>query len=74
MTEYEKALELSRLIPKLKLWETAGFSQFLSDLEEHSGNLVSIGKMAESLRKIYTARMRGLSPKTKFEQTKIPFK
>lgn len=71
MTSYEKALETSRLVPKLKLWETPGFFQFIEDLSQLKGKECDIKGTVEALKKIYTNRMKELAPEGKFIQTKL---
>lgn len=71
MKDEEKALELSRLGPKLNLWNTPGFSQFIEDLDSLKGNECSIKGDVESLRLIYKRRYEDLIPKSKFVQTKL---
>lgn len=71
MTDYEKTLELSRLSPKLKLWETPGFSQFIEDLSQLKGIECDIKGTVDALKKIYINRMKELTPKGKFVQTKL---
>lgn len=71
MTDYEKALETSRLVPKLKLWDTPGFFQFIEDLSQLKGKECDIKGTVDALRRIYVARMKELAPKSKFVQTKL---
>ena len=71
MTDHEKILETSRLVPKLKLWDTPGFFQFIEDLSQLKGKECDIKSTVEALRKIYINRMKELTPTGKFIQTKL---
>lgn len=64
--------EEQRIRNKLALWDTPGFSQFISDLSDTMSDILCIPAQVEVLKKIYLDKLKELQPKTKFKQTKLP--
>jgi len=63
-----------RLKCKLALWDTPGFFQFIKELDEAVGDLVSITEQVEIQRKLYQKQLDEIEiqPKPKFKQSKLP--
>lgn len=68
-----KTPEQIRIETKLKLWETAGFSQFLEDLQKYKGFEQDIQMAAGAVRRIYIEELKEMEQIGKLEQTKIIF-
>lgn len=64
--------EEQRLRNKLALWDTAGFSQFVTDLAESISDIINIPLQVEVLKKRYKNELEKMQPKSKFKQTKLP--
>ena len=66
-----KSTEEQRLEVKLRLWQTPGFYQFLKDLQEQKGPESDIKQVAETVRRLYIARIKEIMPKSRYTQLKI---
>jgi hypothetical protein len=66
-----KSTEEQRLEVKLRLWQTPGFYQFLKDLQEQKGPESDIKQVAETVRRLYIARIKELMPRSRYTQLKI---
>ncbi len=63
--------EEQRIVNKLALWGTPGFSQFIEDLANHIGSHIDIRQQVEVQRKLYLAKLKELEFPSKFKQAKL---
>lgn len=63
-------VEKERLINKLKLWETPGFSQFLNDLSVYIDNK-NLVNFADALKIMYQNKLKEIDTDPKQTKLKI---
>lgn len=59
---------------KLELWNSRAFILLLMDLAESKGIECDIRQSVVTLRKLYLARLKEISPKSKYIQGELEFK